>query len=294
MPKPQITDVPFVNSVLHPTDMSPASQNAFAHALAISLLRKTDFTILHVSESNDGRANFPAVRSTLEQWGLLEKGSSRSDVYEKLAIKVEKVKLCCSSNPANEILEYIKLHPTDLLVLATEGRKDFPRWLHPSTAERIAAKSKMMTLFVHGTEDGFVSLKDGELRLHRILIPIDFYPNPRAAIKYAARAASLMIEPVEIILFHVGDSTETPTVEIPEVPSCSWKTVKSSGKVVEEITKAANEYAINLIVMATAGHEGFLDALRGSVTEQVLRQVSCPVLAIPTDIALMNNKREGL
>jgi len=41
MQKPQIIDAPFVNSVLHPTDLSPASQNAFAHALAISLLRKT-------------------------------------------------------------------------------------------------------------------------------------------------------------------------------------------------------------------------------------------------------------
>jgi nucleotide-binding universal stress UspA family protein len=284
MKKPQIIDVPFVNSVLHPTDLSPASQNAFAHALAISLLRKTNFTILHVSESNDEWTTFPAVRNTLEQWSLLEKGSSRSDVYEKLAIKVEKVDICCSSKPENEILDYIKLHPTDLIVLATEGRNDLPRWLHPSIAERIATKSKMMTLFVHGTENGFVSLKDGELSLHRILIPIDFHPSSIAAIKYAARAARLMIDPVEIILFHVGDSTETPTVEIPEVPSCSWKTVYRSGKIVEEITKAANEYAINLIVMSTAGHEGFLDAFRGSVTEQVLRQVSCPVLAIPADI----------
>jgi len=284
MQKLQIIDVPFVNSVLHLTNLSPASQNAFAHALAISLLRKANFTILHVSESNDERTTFPAVRSTLEQWGLLEKGSSRSDIYEKLAIKVKKVDICCRSEAANEILNYIKLHPTDLIVLATEDSKDLPGWLHPSIAKRIATKSKVMTLFIHGTEDGFVSLKDGELSLQRILIPIDFHPSPKAAIVYAARAARLMADPVEIILFHVGDSTEIPTVEIPEVPSCSWKTVNRSGKVVEEITKAANEYAINLIVMATAGHEGFLDALRGSITEQVLRQVSCPVLAIPEDI----------
>jgi len=35
-------------------------------------------------------------------------------------------------------------------------------------------------------------------------------------------------------------------------------------------------------VMSTAGHEGFLDALRGSVTEQVLRHSPCPLLAVPT------------
>ena len=31
-----------------------------------------------------------------------------------------------------------------------------------------------------------------------------------------------------------------------------------------------------MIVMPTAGHQGFLDALRGSTTEQVF----CPVLAV--------------
>jgi nucleotide-binding universal stress UspA family protein len=35
------------------------------------------------------------------------------------------------------------------------------------------------------------------------------------------------------------------------------------------------------MMMATAGHEGILDALRGSVTQQVLRQAPCPLLAVP-------------
>jgi nucleotide-binding universal stress UspA family protein len=37
----------------------------------------------------------------------------------------------------------------------------------------------------------------------------------------------------------------------------------------------------DLIVMATAGHQGALDALRGSTTERVVRQATCPVLAVP-------------
>ena len=119
--------------------------------------------------------------------------------------------------------------------------------------------------------------------MHRVLVPIDFHPRPKAAIEYAARVVLLMIDPVEIILLHVGNATEMPPIDIPEVPSCSWKVVNRSGEVVEEITKVANEYAVNLIVMSTAGQEGFLDALRGSTTQQVLRNVSCPVLAIPTD-----------
>ena len=33
--------------------------------------------------------------------------------------------------------------------------------------------------------------------------------------------------------------------------------------------------------MPTAGHQGFLDALRGSTTERALRHAPCPVLAVP-------------
>jgi nucleotide-binding universal stress UspA family protein len=50
---------------------------------------------------------------------------------------------------------------------------------------------------------------------------------------------------------------------------------------VDEIVAAADTWAADLIVMATAGHSGVLDALRGSTTERVLRRARCPVLAVP-------------
>jgi nucleotide-binding universal stress UspA family protein len=44
---------------------------------------------------------------------------------------------------------------------------------------------------------------------------------------------------------------------------------------------AAGALKADLVVMATAGHHGFLDALRGSTTERVLRKLTCPLLAVP-------------
>ena len=49
----------------------------------------------------------------------------------------------------------------------------------------------------------------------------------------------------------------------------------------EAIVDAANDWQPDLIGMPTAGHRGFLDALRGSTTERVLRQTPCPLLAVP-------------
>ena len=123
--------LPFVSAVLHPTDFSPASEAAFAHALAIALVRQTKLWILHAG-ANDGAAewqSFPAVRETLQRWGLLGPGAPREAVYNELHVRVAKV-VTRSSDPVEATLEFLESHEPDLLVLATEGREGFPRWIH--------------------------------------------------------------------------------------------------------------------------------------------------------------------
>ncbi len=117
--------MPLVESILHPTDFSLASDRAFAHALAIALLRQTELTILHVNphqESNVDWKRYPSVRQTLERWGLLEVGSSRSAVFDQLQVKVRKMALR-NSSPVIATTDFLCHEPADLIVLATEGRE---------------------------------------------------------------------------------------------------------------------------------------------------------------------------
>ena len=63
MPDENAASLPFLQSIVHATDFSPASEQAFAHALALAVLRRTSLTLLHVT--NDDHRNwtsFPAVR----------------------------------------------------------------------------------------------------------------------------------------------------------------------------------------------------------------------------------------
>ena len=284
MSGPQALTAPFVESVFHPSDFSETSESAFAHALAIALIRQSDFTVLHAGRDSLGEnewTKFPAVRVTLERWGLLEPGSPRSAVFDELAVRVKKVAVQGLA-PVAAMLDYLDENPTDLIVLATEGREGLPRWLRRSVAERIARRSRALTLFVPTAVRGFVAEEDGRICLRRILIPVDRRPSPQAAVVYASRAAAALGDgPVEIFLLHVGDGAEFPALELPEGPDFAWKRLTGSGEVVDEIARAAEEHDVDLVVMATAGREGILDALRGSVTEQVLWQVPCPLLAVP-------------
>ena len=72
----------------------------------------------------------------------------------------------------------------------------------------------------------------------------------------------------------------------PVVPGWQWNNSVQSGNVIDAIVQTASDMATNLIVMATDGRNGFLDALRGSHSERVLRRTPCPILAIPVEAAV--------
>ena len=105
---------PLVQSVVHPTDFSPASERAFAYALAIAVLRQTSLTLLHVESGKQGWRGFPAVRKTLERWGLLEPGSAQEDVFAHLGVKVTKLTID-SRMPVHSLLGWLDGRRTPLL-----------------------------------------------------------------------------------------------------------------------------------------------------------------------------------
>ena len=269
--------IPFVKSIFHPSDFSKASELAFVHALAISLIRQTELVIMHAGhgDKNDWQ-QFPAVRKTLERWQVLAAGSSSTAVFEKLSMRVKKVS--ARGDPVRTSIEQIERQKPDLVVLATRGRYGLPLWLKPSVAQAIARRTSAMTLFVPRGCDGIVS-RDGVIRLRRILLPVDYQPDAREAVIYAARAAQAFgDEPVEIVLLNVNGS-DFPKFDRPESNAWTWKELRRNGDVVSTILDAAR--AADLIVMATEGRHGVIDAMRGSVTEQVVRGAPCPVLAVP-------------
>ena len=282
----QHPDVPLVSSVFHPSDFSEGSRKAFAHALLIALYRRTELTLLHAGRDflgEDEWSKFPAVRETLEHWGLLEKGSDRSAIFDELAVRVKKASVRGRS-PFAAISRFVEERKPDLIVLATGGREGPPTWLRPSVAEKVARSSKTLTLFVPKEARGFVSLEDGEITMRRILVPVDRSPGPRGALVYAGRVSAAFGDgPVEVTALHIGDAGSLGDLAFPEATACSWRRLERSGDVVEEITRAAREVDVDMIVMPTRGRDGVFDALRGSVTERVLRDAHCPVLAVPAD-----------
>jgi len=270
-----------IGSVLHPTDFSEASLVAFNHALRVAMLAQSKFTLLNVAKDRPSQwSDFPGIRETLERWGTLPKGSPRSAVGE-LGIEASKV-VATQEEPVDAVMRYLHEHPADLIVLATSQRDGRVRWLGKSVAEPVARKAGEMTLLIPGDVEGFVSSRDGSVSLSKILIPIAQTPNPQAAVNTAA----LMVEKLNIpqgafILMHVGTANTMPACRYPEIPGWTWDKELRSGEVIGSIVNAAKDHKVDLVVMATDGRNGFLDGIRGSHSERVLRHGAAPLLTVP-------------
>ena len=270
-----------IDSVLHPTDFSEASRVAFHHALKTALLARSKLTLLHVSSGRNSEwSDFPGVRETLERWGTLPKGSQKSAVGE-LGINASKV-MADETEPVEAVIRYLEKHPADLIVLATSQRNGRTRWLGKSVSEPVTRKAGQMTLLIPGDAEGFVSDRDGSISLDKVLIPIARTPSPQPAMNTAARLVERWNCPKgTFVLVHVGKSDTMPACRCPEVPGWTWEKDLRTGPVIDEIVEAAKDHEADLIVMSTDGRNGFLDGLRGSHSERVLRHGAAPLLTIP-------------
>lgn len=272
--------------IVHPSDFSRASLIAFAHALKIALQSKAELEVVHVGHHKIGSAkdvhwsDFPGVRATLARWQILPADAAVDEVA-KLGLRIKKI-LNSASDPLAAMVDYCEKHPPDLLVLATHQREGLDRWLHKTVAEPLARRSRALTLFVPTHGEGFISPASGTVTLRRILIPVDHTPNAQAAVEQAFfLAEGLDCHEAHFRLLHVGTEKGMPTLFLPHHPGYQWEQCLLNGDPVETILSEAALWEPDLIVFTTQGHRDFLDALRGSTTERVLRGAHCAVLAVP-------------
>ena len=142
------------------------------------------------------------------------------------------------------------------------------------------------------------------LHLKKILVPIDFSPMSKKAFQYAVRFAEQF--GCEIVLLHVVEPVTaiagTPlAVDIfvqPEEDTAAAKTELArlaasarnrtnsftsavrTGHAPNEITKAAKDLDVDLILIATHGYTSWRHLCIGSTAERVVRTAPCPVLVV--------------
>ncbi|MEO8589640.1 MAG: universal stress protein [Flavobacteriales bacterium] len=268
-----------IKHIFHPTDLSKASEVAFLHALRLAVATHASLTIMHVDnkEESDPWGDMPQVRGTLKKWGLL-KDDNDVEEFNALGVRIRKL-LVDAGNPLKACKKYLEDHPADLVVLSTHQDSGRSGWMKRKVAEPLMRAVQEVTLLVPHQSPGFVESKTGVVGLRRILLPITSDPDPAQAVRAASfMSRHLGAAQIEFTLLYVGAMADMPSPELPEHDGWTWTRIAREGDVLETILAVEKEIRADLIVMATQGHDGFLDALRGSTTERVLRGASCPML----------------
>jgi nucleotide-binding universal stress UspA family protein len=271
--------------IVHPTDLTLLSETAFAHALALALAYKGHLAIVHAADPGADRdpdwTSFPGVRSMLGRWGLIGRDTPRTAIAEQLGIRVAK-ELIPAANPIEALDRLLEEEGCDLLVLATRARGGLARLLHGSVAEQLARRTDAPALFLPPEGSGFVDAGTGAARLRNILVPVDRATPCDDAIDLALSLSDVLdCRDALVHLLHVGPADQAPTVTVDAKHEARLRRASVDGAVVPGVIEAAARIDADLIVMATHGHDELLDGLRGSNTEQVLRQAGRAVLAVP-------------
>ena len=272
-------------SILHPTDPSKEGQIAFIHALKLALTFEAKLDILcskTVDSNNKHRPQMPPVRKTLENWKLLVKNSSRSEVFRELGVSIKKIDHQ-NLSPTTAIAYHLQSHTVDLIVFSAHlhnGMK--PKYFH-RFMQQVMQDTGAQILYIPQRIKGFISDRNGKSSLKEIILPVVQKPHPESALKDAVALAGILGEQtVKISLLHVGDPTGVPAFQIPENVICSWNTIVRQGDIADEINALAYILPADLIVVTTRNHHDINGSTRDSVTARILPKAPCPVLIIPS------------
>jgi nucleotide-binding universal stress UspA family protein len=157
-----------ITTIVHPTDFSNASMEAFAHAMAFSLAARSRLYILHVAGNgeDDSSYTFPHVNRLLGLWGKIAPHESPQAVEDRTGVRVSKIALA-PGNTRRRIDEFIVSHGCDLMILSTHHRDALTRLVSSSVATGSADDSRVPTLFLRDDVTGFIDPQTGACRSAR-------------------------------------------------------------------------------------------------------------------------------
>lgn len=274
------------NTILHPTDFSPAAENAYRHATALAKAFGARLHLVHGYETPRLKAYYTGSLSLKLEQAALEnlEANLHTQMQDLLAAEhaqgVEVTYELIYDKPIWKVHQYTSTS-ADLLVMGSQGQNEgLTGVLFGNTAQRMIRFSPVPVFAV----------------------PSSIAPKPWATIVFATDfndLAHINVQPVMDLASAFGATVHVLTVVqhhsetlreklqadfakfdalYPEVPF--QQVIEDNKTVVEGVNECAKKLSADVVALQTEGRKGFLAYLFGSVTEDVATQVELPLLAI--------------
>jgi nucleotide-binding universal stress UspA family protein len=293
-----------VDNILVARDFSAVSDRALRYGLVLAAHTGATLHVLHaeVLHSADRPENRPSPMQGIDalRTELHERGAASAEALDAVSV-VEVVRR--DVTPAPALLSYAAEEDIDLIAMGTHGRRGPSRILLGSVAEEVVRRAEQPVLTIRGKDEEDRSVAAETVR--RILVPVDFSDYSREALRTAHEWAALY--DAELHLLHVVVDDLHPAFYVGGVKSIydaqpnldekvhdklgrfatdvlgstdGIETHVDTGSPASAIAAFATEHDLDLVTLSTHGRTGLERFFLGSVTEKVVRHVSCPVLTV--------------
>ena len=263
------------NKILIPLDGTEQVSEIILYAQSITPRADTEISLLHVlpqaGAENAATAHIDEIMAVLTTAGWTVSSDLRM------------------GDAVEEIVKFALLMPATLLLMSTHGRSGLEKIRQGSVTEQVLQHSPCPVFILHSSRAEPTDERDDNL-FKRILVPLDGTDVSASILSCVERFSRA--HDSEVILFHDEMDSNSPDEERAAVKLAlqehSVKLANAGLKVsldmstyrrpIREILSRIDEMKIDLVSMASHGESGVRRALDESVTAEVIRHSSCPLL----------------
>jgi nucleotide-binding universal stress UspA family protein len=295
--------------ILSPVYFDETSQEALEYARHFAQHNDGSVSLLHVVPTDE----FHLLRRVYEpekgggadpDWAeKISREKLQALAQEHLNETQHEILTRLNSDPAAGILEVQKDIGADLVVMATHGRTGLSHLILGSVAEKVVRETSGPV---------FISRHDEHLSetqpFQKILVPVDITEQSGPALSYARQIAEqygATVYPLHVVpaadsdlllreVYRAGPQAPADHVYAEKVAQQKLEELAQTylggvqtqielhvsddpGRTIIEMEKAIGA---DLLVMATHGFSGMFHLLLRSITEKMMREAGCPVLAL--------------
>lgn len=265
-------------TILIPIDGSESAEETVLYARSLCPKSETRIVLLHVTPAvNTANASFDNIPNVKAIYDELAK--------EDWAIESE-VRM---GDPVFEILKMTISLPATMILMSTHGRSGIERIRHDSVTEQVLKQSPCPVFILHSARPKPADNRTEKL-FNRILVPLDGTDTSSAILQCVERFAKM--HDSEVVLFHdeleLAEFDDKKAAIKAKLQDQSVTLANTGLKVsldmttfkrpIREILDKIDKMNIDLVSMATHGNGGEMRALDESVTAEIIRHSTCPLL----------------
>ncbi len=282
-----------MNKILVPTDFSKIAANALNVALDLAEKFDAEIYLLNIIEplvdvgfSASGSVNFENTiteedRYIYELHRVNEKKlaafaarHARGEVDIYPTIGIDKV--------GDGILNFAKKYHVDLVIMGTSGENTFEEYFLGNHTEQVMRESHCPVLAVRNPIDNF--------QMENVVMATDLKSNVYESMSYLTRLFSLLNP--KIHLLHISKSNSISIKDTDKQLNefaIKYQLGDHTSNVIHHsnlkagIQRFAAEMKADLIISFTHGRKGLAHFLKGSITEDLVKQSKIPVLSVHVD-----------